>query len=506
MAIGSRQSDASLEARIQAVCDIMRRSNAASPMKYIPEFTWLLFLRVLDEQEEQEEVAKRIVGATFVPTIEFPYRWRDWAAPDGPKRQELQDAPPRSMLNFVKDELFPHLRSLGDYPVSTPRQRVVGEVISDRQEPEIDTEHNFLDILDGMHEIRDSEVDKTHTSPLSHAYESLLLKMGEKNNTDGQFFTPREVIRAIIKVVDPQVGETVFDPAAGTGGFLALAYEHMRDSLGDSITGLILRDLKERTFYGKEKDNQIYPICLANLVLHGVDEPHIWHGNTLTGSGNGGALWGDSPGLYDVAFMNPPFGGLEGSDARQRYAFKTNQTQFLFVQEVIDSLRTNGRAGIVVDEGFLSRTHEKAFIQTKQKLLDECDVYCVVSLPSGVFTKAGTSVKTSLMFFNKGNPTEQTWYYDLTDLKVTKTQPLLLSRFDEFFELLPERVESERSWTVTREEIATKKYDLSAANPNRRVAEDTRTPEELIDEIESANDEIRDAIAKLRELDSTSRT
>ena len=499
-------SVSSLDSQIQSICDIMRRSNAASALQYIPELTWILFLRVLDEREEQEEIAKRIVGATFSPTLVSPFRWRDWAAPDGSKREELQIGTNGSMRRFVSEELFPYLRRFKDYPVSTPRQRVVAEVIADRQSPRIESERSFLDILDKVHEIRDSEVDKTHTSPLSHAYESLLLKMGEKNSDDGQFFTPREVIRAIVKVVDPQVGETVFDPAAGTGGFLALAYEHMLDRLGDNITGLDLVELKGRTFYGKEKENLIYPICLANLVLHGIDEPHIWHGNTLTGSGNGGALWDDSPPFYDVVLMNPPFGGKEGADAQQRFSYPTSSTQFLFVQEAIDSLNSGGRAGIVVDEGFLFRTTEKAFVQTKQKLLDECDLYCVVSLPSGVFAKTGTGSKTNLMFFNKGAPTERTWYYDLTDEKVTKTRPLLLSHFDEFFELLPDRTESERSWTVTREEMEERGYNLNAVNPNRVVEEDTRTPEELIATIESANNEIREAIAELRRLDSDTRS
>ena len=483
----------------------MRRSNATGASEYIPELTWLLFLRVLDDQEEREAERRNIVGTEFSPTLKPPYRWRDWAAPGGSKREQLQIATNGSMRRFVSEELFPYLRRFKDYPVSTPRQRVVAEVIADRQSPRIESERSFLDILDKVHEIRDSEVDKTHTSPLSQAYESLLLKMGEQNSDAGQFFTPREVIRAVVRVVDPRPGDKVLDPAAGTGGFLALAYEHMRDSLGDNVTGLDLDQLQERTFYGKEKDNRIYPICLANLVLHGIDEPNIWHGNTLTGSSFGGNMWQDPPSLYDVVFMNPPFGGEEGEDAQQEYAFKTKETQVLFVQEIIDVLHSpGGRAGIVVSEGFLF-DKTTAHVQTRQKLLDECDLYCVVSLPSGVFAQTGTGSKTNLMFFNKGAPTERTWYYDLSDVKVTKTRPLLLSHFDEFFELLPKRSESERSWTVTREEIESRGYYLNAPNPNRVVEEDTRTPEELIAVIESANDEIRDAINELRRLDADTR-
>lgn len=503
MTNGTNGISSSIDSQIQTICDIMRRSNAASALQYIPELTWILFLRVLDEREHEDAANSAVVGVDFTPTLEPPYRWQDWAAPDGTKRQELVEAPSGTVFQFVTNDLFPHLQKLGNSPFSTARQRVVSEVISGTESPRIDSERNFLDVLDRVHEIRDSKLDKTHASPLSQAYEGLLLKMGEKNNDGGQFFTPREVIRAIVKVVDPKIEESVFDPAAGTGGFLALAHEHIKAELGNEITATQMTELAEGTFFGKEKENLIYPICLANLVLHGIDEPRIWHGNTLTQSGNGGGLWSDAPSTFDVVLMNPPFGGKEGTDAQQRYAYKTSSTQVLFVQEVIDCLKVNGRAGIVVDEGFLFRT-QRAFVQTKRKLLDECDLHCVVSLPQGVFTEAGAGVNTNLMFFNKGEPTEKTWYYDLTDAKVTKTKPLLLSHFDEFFELLPDRADSERSWTVTREDIESRNYDLKAVNPNRRIEEDTRTPAELIATIESEGEKIRNAMARLKELDAAS--
>ena len=239
---------------------------------------------------------------------------------------------------------------------------------------------------------------------------------------------------------------------------------------------------------------------MANLVLHGIDEPNIWHGNTLTGNETYGGLFQGAPQLFDVILMNPPFGGSEGQDARTRYAYKTGATQVLFLQEVIDSLANDGRAGIVVDEGLLFRTNETAFVQTKRKLLDECDLYCILSLPGGVFTQAGAGVKTNLLFFNKGSHTENIWYYDLSELKVTKRKPLTASHFDEFFKLLPSRGESEHSWTVTRAEIEEKNYDLKAVNPNPVEEVDTRTPEELMDIIEQKGKEIARALADLRRL------
>ena len=160
------------------------------------------------------------------------------------------------------------------------------------------------------------------------------------------------------------------------------------------------------------------------MVLHGIDRPNIWHGNTLTDIESYGGLFQGAPDLFDVVLMNPPFGGREGADAQTKYAFRTTRTQVLFLQEVMNSLKHDGRAGIVVDEGLLFRINEKAFVQTKRKLLDECDLWCIVSLPSGVFTQAGAGVKTNLLFFNKGKPTQNIWYYDLSDVKVTKRKPL----------------------------------------------------------------------------------
>ncbi len=404
------------------------------------------------------------------------------------------------MFAFVNDELLPALHGLADSPDATPRQRVVARIMGAVEAVRIDTEKNFLDVLDAIHEISAEGTDPTHVFLLSQAYEGLLLRMGEKNNDGGQFFTPREIIRAMVQTVAPKVGETVYDPGCGTGGFLAQAFEHMQEVLGDSYTGDQLEQLKTETFYGREKENLVYPIALANLVLHGIDLPNIWHGNTLTRSESYGELFQGAPDLFDVILMNPPFGGREGAEAQTRYAYKTGSTQVLFLQEVIDSLKSNGRAGIVVDEGLLFRTNEKAFVNTKRKLLDECDLWCLVSLPSGVFTQAGAGVKTNLLFFTKGSPTESVWYYDLSDVKVTKRKPLTLSHFDEFFRLLPERADSESSWSVPRNEIEARNFDLKAVNPNRKVEVDTRTPEELIATIEAKGREIDEALGELKRL------
>ena len=320
--------------------------------------------------------------------------------------------------------------------------------------------------------------------------------MGEKNNDGGQFFTPREVIRVMVKVIDPKNGETVYDPGCGTGGFLAQAYQYMREK--PKITANEIETLKTRTFYGREKENLVFPIALANLVLQEIDEPHIWHGNTLTGLETYGGLFQGAPGLFDVVLTNPPFGGKEGKDARTHFAYKTGATQVLFLQHVMDSLRPGGRCGIVMDEGVLFRTNETAFVQTKRKLLNECNLWCIVSLPPKVFVSAGAASKTNLLFFTKGKPTKEIWYYDLSDINVTRKQPLTAGHFEEFFRLLAKRASSERSWRVGIEEIKAKNYDLKAVNPTRKEKEDKRTPEELLNIIELQKEEITKSLTSLR--------
>jgi type I restriction enzyme M protein len=263
----------------------MRRSGRAGALQYVPELTWMLFLRILDEKEEKEAEQAKAVGAEFRPSLEYPYRWQDWAAPPdkaqeresplfqgragldrGSKRKELQESTLGAFMSFVNGELIPYLRSIKNRPGATPRQKVISEVFSSIERTGVDTERNLLDILDKIHELSIAQVDETHMFTLSQVYEGLLQKMGEKNNDGGQFFTPREAIRGMVRVIDPQIGETVYDPCCGTGGFLAQAYQHMSQKVQ---TADDVETLKTRTFYGREKENLVYPIALANLVLQG---------------------------------------------------------------------------------------------------------------------------------------------------------------------------------------------------------------------------------------------
>lgn len=441
----------SLSAFVKSICDVMRRSNCASALQYVPELTWILFLRILDAQEARDQEKAEAVGASFTPALRAPYRWQDWAAPwsDKPghqktpegnpfgwKRQELFAAGDGRLFDFINKELLPHLHSLDvdprtglPMPGATPKQRIIGRIMTAVERVRVDSETNLRDILDKVDEISVDHIDDKHFFTLSQVYEDLLLKMGEKNSDGGQFFTPREVIRAMVHTVDPQLGQTVYDPCCGTGGFLAIAYEHINRKLGAQARSTDIDTLKHDTFFGREKENLVFPIALANLVLHGIDQPNLWHGNSLTRRATYGALFESAPKQFDVILTNPPFGGKEGKDAQKNFAFETSATQVLFLQDILAELAPAGTCAIVLDEGLLFRTNESAFVDTKRKLVDECDLWAILSLPGGVFSTAGAGVKTNLLYFTKGRKTERIWYYDLSQVKVGKKTPLTLAHF-----------------------------------------------------------------------------
>lgn len=507
------ESPAQLNRAIKNICDVLRRDKAKGARLYVPELTWMLFLSALDQRQMETEQRHAALGTldAYRPVIDAPYRWRDWAAPyttatppaqgeNGWKRGELDGGPIGAFLTFVNEQLFPHLKTLGAELGASDAQKVVSEIFRTKDETVLTSETNLKDALDQIDALSRAGVDDRHMFPISQAFEGLLPALGEKKNDGGQFFTPREVVRAVVRAVDPQLGKTVYDPCCGTGGFLIEAYRSM---FGQQPTPTEIEILRSETLWGREDASEAIPIALANMAMHDVSLPRVWHGNTLTGIATYDDLFAGAPAQFDYVLTNPPFGSKEGKEAQANFAYKTSKAQVLFLQHIIDSLAEDGgRCGMVIDEGVLFHTKTAAFRQTKRKLLSECNLWAVVSLPSNVFVNAGAGSKTNLLFFDRGQATSRVWYYDLSDIHVTKRKPLTLAHFEDFFERLaldtsePDR-ESDRSWWRDVADIVAHDYDMRAQNPNAPDTADARTVQELIDIIDSSQREISEALAAL---------
>lgn len=513
-------SVASMNKAIKGICNILRRDKAKGAKLYVPEITWLFFLRYLDIKDNMAEQRATALGKEFEPVLPSPYRWRDWAAPydkniakdetinkqlTGWKRLELDHAGTDNYLHFINNELFSYLKQLKEKPNATDPQKVISEIFINKEKTVVVSVTNMQDVIDKVHELSSAEISDQHMFPISQAFEGLLPSLGEKKNDGGQFFTPREVIRLIVEVASPALDRTVYDPCCGTGGFLIEAYKHL---IQQNPSPTQIASLKNETFFGREDADEAIPILLANMALHDIDLPRIWHGNTLTGSVTFGDLFRGAPNQFDYIFTNPPFGSKEGKAAQAQFAYKTGKAQILFLQHIISSLKEGGICGMVIDEGVLFHTKTAAYKQTKRKLLNDCDLFCIISLPGGVFVNAGAGVKTDLFFFKKGNPTKKIWYYDMTlgedfkPKKVNKGNPMEYKHFDDFLYRLrlpadhPDKI-SERSWFQTRQEIEAKEYDLKAVNNNAPDFSDKRTTKQLFEIISESQKEIQKGLAIL---------
>ena len=517
-------NQSSMNSYIKSICDIMRRDRTKGAMQYIPELTWMMFLRILDEKELNEEKRRKSVGKSFTSSLKLPYRWRDWGSSEGKKRIELTEKGKLDdFLNFVNRYISPeeikkgkemgliqYMKSFEKNPNASLRQKIISQIFRNLDRTHLAIERNLLDVLDMVDKLSTESIDDTHQFPLSQLYEGLLLKMGEKNNDGGQFFTPREVIRAMIRAVKPKIkvkGEDVkfYDPCFGTGGFLAETHVYLTNPelFANDLNATEIKYLKQNAFWGLDNSDDAFPIALANLILHDIDYPHLGLKNTLSGKEQYMELFKDAPGQFYYIFTNPPFGGKEGEDSRVNFTFRTGNTQILFLQHIIDSLKDGGTCAMVIDEGVLFRTNEIAFVQTKTKLLEECNLWCILSLPPNIFVNAGAGGKTNLLFFTKGKRTEKVWYYDMSHIKVLKRSPFTLDKFNDFFTRLFSNNEkdkiSDKSWYVDIKSIEKKNYDIKAVNPNIKEKIIPK-PEDLIKIIEDSQKKISEGLEKLKEI------
>jgi type I restriction enzyme M protein len=320
--------------------------------------------------------------------------------------------------------------------------------------------------------------------------------MGNAGRNGGEYYTPRPLIRAMVKVVAPKIGETVYDGACGSAGFLCEAFDYLRST--GSRTGLTTKDMKtlqEKTFYGKEKKSLAYVMAIMNLILHGIETPNILHTNTL--SENLADI--QERDRYDVILANPPFGGKERKEVQQNFPIRTGETAFLFLQHFIKILRAGGRAGIVIKNTFLSNT-DNASVSLRKLLLESCNLRTVLDCPGGTFQGAG--VKTVVLFFEKGAPTRKVWFYQLDPGRnLGKTNPLNDADLVEFVELQKTFADSPKSWSVDVRTLSQAEgFDLSVKNPNGGEEIAHRSPQDIMDEIAALDAESAEVLANIKAL------
>jgi type I restriction enzyme M protein len=323
---------------------------------------------------------------------------------------------------------------------------------------------------------------------MSHLYESKIHKMGNAGRNGGEYYTPRPLIRTIVKVVNPKIGDTIYDGACGSAGFLCEAFAYLNEKAKTVEDKQILQ---KSTFYGKEKKGLAYIIGIMNMIFHGVEAPNIMHTNTLAED----ILQIQQKDRKDIILANPPFGGKERSEIQQNFPIKTGETAYLFMEHFIKMLKAGGKAGIVIKNTFLSNT-DNASVELRRELLENCNLHTILDCPSGVFTGAG--VKTVVLFFDKGKPTEKIWYYQLNlDRNLGKTNPLNENDLADFVELQKTFAESQNSWIIDVKDLNQETLDLSVKNPNKKEEKILREPSAIIAEMQELNKQSQDILKDL---------
>jgi type I restriction enzyme M protein len=493
-----------LSSTIKSARDIMRKDKGLNgDLDRLPMLTWVMFLKFLDDMERIREDEAVLAGRPFAPAVEPPYRWRDWAADrDGITGDDL--------LRFVNQDeavrpdgqrgpgLFAYLRGLQGQE-GGDRRDVIATVFRG-VDNRMRSGYLLRDLINKIDEIHFTSSDEIHV--LGNLYESMLREMRDAAGDSGEFYTPRPVVRLIIKALDPRIGETVLDPAAGTGGFLVEAFEHLR-AQAETVEKREL--LQGRTLFGGEPKSLPYLLCQMNLLLHGVERPQIDPGNSLRFRLS---EIGDAE-RFDVIATNPPFGGEEEAGIQGNFPsdLRTNETALLFLQLIMRRLRRpvagkrGGRAGVVVPNGTLFAGGVAA--RTKAELLREFDLHTVVRLPNGVFAPY-TSIPTNVLFFERGGPTREIWYYEhpLPEGKknYTKTAPIQFEEFGPLLAWWSNREENERAWKVDAATVAAEGYNLDRKNPHAAVDFAHLPPEQLVEDILAKERRIIELLEEVRGL------
>lgn len=470
---------------------LWKEAGCTTELDYTEQTSWLLFLKYLDELEAGREDEAALSGRPYVAILEPQYRWGSWAAPKDAtgaidhNRARTGD----DLREFVDQKLFPYLHGFKQRASGPDTiEYRIGEIFGELKN-KISSGYNLREIIDQIDGLRFRSQSEKHE--LSQLYEAKIRNMGNAGRNGGEYYTPRPLIRAIVKVVNPKVGDRVYDGAAGSAGFLCEAYDYLREqarTTGDAET------LQARTFYGKEKKSLAYVIGIMNMILHGIEAPNILHTNTLTEN----LADVQEKDRYEVVLANPPFGGKERKEVQQNFPIRTGETAFLFLQHFVKMLRADGRAGVVIKNTFLSNT-DNASVSLRRLLLESCNLHTVLDCPSGTFQGAG--VKTVVLFFEKGAPTRRIWYYQLDPGRsLGKTNPLNDADLAEFVELQRTFADSPKSWSVDVAGIDRATLDLSAKNPSMADEPTLRSPAEILDEIATLDAESAEVLNRIRSL------
>ena len=466
------------EQTFKNIDDILHKdAGCTSELDYTEQSSWLLFLKYLDALEADKALEAELEGKTYSYIIDKPYRWQSWATPKGAdgKLDHNTAMTGDDLRDFVNNKLFAYLHGF--------KQRASGPQT-------IQSGYNLRDVIELVDELRFRSQTEKHE--LSHLYEVKIKNMGNAGRNGGEYYTPRPLIRAMIQVVAPKIGERIYDGACGSAGFLCEAFDYLQRQ--PNLTTTDQKTLQTRTFYGKEKKSLAYVIGIMNMILHGIEAPNIVHANTL--AENIADI--QDKDRFDVILANPPFGGKERKEVQQNFPVKTGETAFLFLQHFIKSLKAGGRAAIVIKNTFLSNT-DNASVSLRKLLLESCNLHTLLDCPGGTFQGAG--VKTVVLFFEKGAPTRKVWFYQLdVGRNMGKTNPLNDADLVPFIEAQQTFADTAQSWSMDVAAVNDSTFDLSVKNPNGGEVVAHRSPQDIIDEIAELDVETAEVLAAIREL------
>ena len=467
---------------------LWKEPGCGSELDYLEQKSWMLFLKYLEDFETEREEEAELDGKPYKRLVTGFYRWSHWAAPkkkdSNTGKMVLDTVNAMSgddLVEFVDQKLFPYLKAFqGSASSVDTLEYKIGEIFGELHN-KIRSGFNMREVINMIDELKFQTADDKHE--MTVLYENNIQRMGNAGRNGGEYYTPRPLIRGIIKVVDPKIGETVYDPACGSAGFLCEAFVY----LSEKIKGVKdYESLQKSTFYGREKKGLPYIIANMNMIFHGVAAPNITHGNTL--SINLSQI--QEKDRKDVILANPPFGGNERGEVLQNFEIRSSETAYMFMQHFIKMLRAGGRAGIVIKNTFLSNGDAR---ETRKMLIENCNLHTILDLPSGVFTGAG--VKTVVLFFTKGEPTQKIWYYKMNK-HFTKTQPLTEADMEEFIAMQKTQESSSNSWSLNVYDLD-EACDLSVKNPNKGEIVYDETPQEIAESLYELNKESQSIIEEL---------